>query len=209
MYRPLTLLLAAVSLAAPSLLAAQPATRAPTLEAALAGEVNTALASPELARQLSGAARQFPALVAATKLFIAYASFDRSRRLAPDVAGAIIPPIGPPRADICAFAPTMCRCRQGDREACLAMVEDQGGGGPQLNLGSWIQRVRTCAQLRADYAALLEQIIALLRLPSLTGAQLRELARLQTEANAAYADLVARGCLGITASTSGATTKRP
>jgi hypothetical protein len=183
----------------PSSSVAQRAAQRPiSLQEGLARELTSILAVPEFGTELNRARKQFPALAVTTQLFIAYTGFaDRTRPARFDAGWQPpFPPIGPPHVDLCSFMPTTCRCRAGDRDACVSIAsEGDDGPGLKLDLGAGLRLVPTCDQLRQQYRETVDRIIALLAQPTLTPAQMEELAQLQTELNALYESLVNRGCL--------------
>lgn len=169
-----------------------------SLQEGLARELTSILAVPEFGNELDRARKQFPALAVTTELLIAYTGFaDRTRPARFDARWQPpFPPIGPPHADICKFMPTTCRCRAGDRDACISLAsEGDDGPGLKLDLGADLRLVPSCDQLRQQYRETVDRIIALLALPTLTPAQMEELAQLQTQLNALYESLINRGCL--------------
>ncbi len=177
---------------------AQQRTEVPSLAQGLAREVNAAMSLPAFGRELAAAGERFPALTITTKLLIAYLD-----NLPGSPAGGRpgFTPVDPPRPspfppELCRMMPQTCACRNGDRDACVAMVDQVGDiGGPGIILGGFVRPVPTCATLRTQYQQTLQAILTLLGQIPLTSAQAAELAALQAKADDLYAQLDARGCL--------------
>jgi hypothetical protein len=172
----------------------QPGKDSLSLAAGLAGELSVALGRPTFVTELNRARTELPLFATTTQLLIAYTGY---------VGG--LGPIGttprdprprrhPIPPELCKYAATMCRCWQGDRDACISLATDPESGKPGIKLGDNLKFVVTCATLRNDYTQALQAIMTLLGQGPLAAAQLQQLADLQAKANWLYNELLQRNC---------------
>lgn len=171
--------------------------------------------SRRLARELEGAREQFPVLVRAANLLLGYYGFlsrqarwaaANSRLLGMPTRGGLVgftpwpPDPGSERPplpeEICRFIPTHCRCfNDGDRQACMDLVDDEDDGSPGLGLGDSFRQVRTCQDVCRDYRAALQCAMQYCGSNTLSRVELRQWVQCQQRINELWNELHERGCI--------------
>ena len=166
-----------------------------------------------LGGQLAAAGKEYPELVASLKLLLAYQGhLAKQHELVTANAqlrggiptNDIWPPFpwppGPPLPwpsdpweEICRTLPTLCKCLEGDPDACPDLEVDR----PEATWTKPFGQVPRCKQIRAAYKAALECALKYCGQRSLTYSDHKEWARCQRNINHYWNQLHETGCLNL------------
>lgn len=164
-----------------------------------------------IGKQLNAAEKQFPQLARSFKLLLAYQGFlARQNELAAASAQLFrrpnglpsvgytpwppFPPLPPPPLpeELCRFVPTLCKCSDGDMDACLDLAGDEEEPREPF------ERVSPCNEICAAYKVALQCALQYCdQMNNLTRTQYREWVRCQRDIDDYWNQLLERGCINI------------
>lgn len=98
---------------------------------------------------------------------------------------------------LCKWDPLMCKCRKGDKGACVSVVDRETGGSAPFSIDytKVVSVLQRCSDLRASYRGVLDAMAAILADGNISYAEYRQMEQLREQEQALWEQLVLNGCV--------------
>ena len=185
-----------------------PTKRDVPLDTAWKNALKMVFANPKrLAAEIRGARRRFPHFTLAFGVVLgALGDLDRRLWIAAELGkrGHDIPLPEPPGGALAALCETFgfknwCRCKEGDVQACIDWIEESGGTDSPvaIEVGGQFRQVPDCDTLRSRYETALACVCGFDVRARHTRAEMTEFETCRQGLEAAWQELLARGCVDV------------